>query len=410
MKIAKHPPQLIHIMPRAAKVFVHFLKNIQHGELRLIFPDGTEQIFAGKHAGVSAVLKLDDIAVCEAILARGDIGFGETYMRGMWHSPDIAKLIHLAVNNRNELSTLIGGKAFLVVWYRLKHLLRRNSLAGSRKNILAHYDLGNEFYAHWLDSGMTYSAALFEQENSHSPESQQSLEHAQDKKYLRIAEKLALKKGAHVLEIGCGWGGFAQTAIEKFGATVEGVTLSPSQLHYAQKRLQKLNLDHYAKLTLTDYRAIQGRYDYIVSIEMFEAVGEDYWATYFAALKRLLNKNGRAMIQTITIADAQFESYRKGTDFIQQYIFPGGMLPSVVRFTELADAAGLRVVERHAFGLDYARTLKLWRERFEEKWHEISPLGFDERFRRLWKFYLAYCEGGFRAGATDVYQFELRHA
>jgi cyclopropane-fatty-acyl-phospholipid synthase len=347
---------------------------------------------------------LYDIGVCEALLARGDIGFGETYMSGLWTSPDIAKLINLAVENRTQLSSLIGGNALIVAWYRLKHLLRRNTKAGSRKNILAHYDLGNEFYRRWLDPSMTYSAALFEQDDT------RTLQQAQHRKYQRIADNLGILSDSHILEIGCGWGGFAETAIGQYGATLDGVTLSPSQLSYAEARLESKALHHRAKLTLTDYRDIQGHYDYIVSIEMFEAVGEQYWTTYFSTLKRLLKPTGKAMVQTITIANEQFHSYRTGTDFIQQYIFPGGMLPSVDKFTQLATQAELRVVNAHPFGCDYAKTLQIWRTHFEEKWNEIRPLGFDERFRRLWVFYLAYCEGSFLAGSTNVYQFELAHA
>jgi cyclopropane-fatty-acyl-phospholipid synthase len=391
-------------MPRAAKIFVQLLAKIDHGSLQLIFPDGSSQHFAGSKNGTHATLQLYDMAVCEALLARGDIGFGETYMSGLWTSPDIAKLINLAVENRTQLSSLIGGNALIVAWYRLKHWLRRNTKAGSRKNILAHYDLGNEFYRRWLDPSMTYSAALFEQDDT------RTLQQAQHRKYERIADNLGIHNDSHILEIGCGWGGFAETAIGKYGATLDGVTLSPSQLSYAEARLESKAMHHRANLSLTDYRDIQGHYDFIVSIEMFEAVGEQYWTTYFSTLKRLLKPTGKAMVQTITIADEQFHSYRKGTDFIQQYIFPGGMLPSVDKFTQHATQAGLRVVNAHPFGGDYAKTLQIWRAHFEEKWHEILPLGFDERFRRLWVFYLAYCEGSFLAGSTNVYQIELAHA
>ncbi|MEQ1588923.1 MAG: cyclopropane-fatty-acyl-phospholipid synthase family protein [Gallionella sp.] len=391
-------------MPRAAKIFVQLLEKIDYGSLHLIFADGSSQRFSGSKSGVEATLHLHDMKVCEALLARGDIGFGETYINGLWTSPDIAKLIILAVENRTQLSSLMGGSVLPIAWYRLKHLLRRNTKAGSRKNILAHYDLGNEFYRRWLDPSMTYSAALFEQDDT------RTLQQAQHSKYERIADNLGIQRDSHILEIGCGWGGFAETAIGKYGAKLDGVTLSPSQLSYAEARVKKMALQNRANLSLTDYRDIQGHYDFIVSIEMFEAVGEQYWTTYFATLKRLLKPMGKAMVQTITIADEQFHSYRKGTDFIQQYIFPGGMLPSVTKFTQLATQAGLRVVNAHPFGSDYAKTLQIWRAHFEDKWHEIRPLGFDERFRRLWVFYLAYCEGSFLAGSTNVYQIELAHA
>ena len=391
-------------LPRSTQVFIALVQKIRYGSLQLTLPDGTVAHFLGTQAGPQASLQLDDFAVCEALLARGDIGFGETYIAGLWRSPDIAALIQLAIANRAEFASLVGGNALRVAWYRLKHLLRRNSRAGSRKNILAHYDLGNAFYAHWLDGSMTYSSALF------TGDTTQTLQQAQSQKYRRIANQLGLHRDANVLEIGCGWGGFAEAAIGQYGARVAGVTLSPSQLNFAQTRLEKLALHERANLSLTDYRDVRGQYDFIVSIEMFEAVGERYWPTYFAALKRLLKPAGKAMVQTITIADAQFASYRKGSDFIQQYIFPGGMLPSLGKFTELAHAAGLRVVDAHPFGPDYAHTLRHWRAEFEAKWQHIAPLGFDEKFRRLWYFYLAYCEGGFEAGATNVYQIQLEHA
>ncbi|MGB7650504.1 MAG: cyclopropane-fatty-acyl-phospholipid synthase family protein [Gallionella sp.] len=389
--------------PRATQVFIALLQKIRHGGLHLTMHDGSQHHFGDAHMGVQARLHLHDERVCEALLARGDIGFGETYMEGWWSSSDIAALIQIAVQNRAEFSSLLGGNALRVGWYRIKHLLRRNTRAGSRKNILAHYDLGNAFYAHWLDSSMTYSSALFAGDYT------QTLQQAQSQKYSRIANQLGLHQSAQVLEIGCGWGGFAEAAIGRYGAQVDGVTLSPSQLSFAQARLKKLGLHERANLTLTDYRDVRGHYDFIVSIEMFEAVGEAYWPTYFAALKRLLKADGKALVQTITIADAQFASYRKGTDFIQQYIFPGGMLPSLEKFTELANAAGLRVVDAHPFGADYAHTLRHWRAEFAARWHDIAPLGFDEKFRRLWHFYLAYCEGGFDAGATNVYQIQLEH-
>jgi cyclopropane-fatty-acyl-phospholipid synthase len=391
-------------LPRPAQVLIALLQKIRHGALHLTLPDGSQLHFGEARTGVQARLHVHDWRVCEALLARGDIGFGETFMDGGWNSPDIAALIHLAVANRAELSSLLGGNTVYLAWYRLKHYLRRNSRAGSRKNILAHYDLGNEFYAHWLDASMTYSSAWFAGDYT------QTLQQAQTNKYRRIASQLGIRNDAQVLEIGCGWGGFAEIAVAEFGAKLAGVTLSPSQLKFAQTRLAKLGLHERANLSLTDYRDVSGHYDFIVSIEMFEAVGEAYWPTYFAALKRLLKPSGKAMVQTITIADEQFADYRKGTDFIQQYIFPGGMLPSLAKFTELADAAGLRVVEAQPFGRDYAHTLRHWRAEFAAKWQDIAPLGFDEKFRRLWHFYLAYCEGGFDAGATNVYQIQLEHA
>jgi cyclopropane-fatty-acyl-phospholipid synthase len=278
---------------------------------------------------------------------------------------------------------------------RLRHWLNRNSRQGSRRNIMAHYDLGNEFYAQWLDPTMTYSSALF-------AGGEASLAGAQVAKYSRILERLQAAPGQRILEIGCGWGGFAEAATGQ-GLALTGLTLSPAQLAWAQRRVPS------ADLRLQDYRDVNGRFDHIVSIEMFEAVGERYWPAYFRTLARCLKPQGRAVVQSIVIRDELFASYRRGTDFIQQYIFPGGMLPSPSVFAREAGRQGLCVRDAFAFGDDYARTLALWREQFEARWPQIAALGFDETFRRLWRFYLAYCEAGFRAGNIDVMQFELAH-
>ena len=281
-------------------------------------------------------------------------------------------------------------------WYWLKHRLRRNSRAGSRRNIHAHYDLGNEFYRLWLDPGLTYSSAWFDGHYD------MPLAEAQTAKYQRICTVLDLRPGMRVLEIGCGWGGFAELA-DRAGLKVTGLTLSPAQLAWAQHRVPA------ADLRLQDYRDNKEQFDHVVSIEMFEAVGERWWPTYFRTVANALKPEGRAVIQSITIRDDLFAAYRKGTDFIQQYVFPGGMLPSRAAFRSAAARQGLAVRNEYAFGLDYARTLAEWRVAFEARWPEIQKLGFDETFRRLWRMYLCYCEAGFRAGSIDVVQFELAH-
>jgi cyclopropane-fatty-acyl-phospholipid synthase len=269
------------------------------------------------------------------------------------------------------------------------------------RNIHAHYDLGNDFYRLWLDGSMTYSAGLFEGDH------RRSLEQAQAAKYERICRQLALGPAHRVLEIGCGWGGFAEYAARTRGCRVHGVTLSTEQLAFAEKRIDAAGLSLLATFELIDYRDVEGSFDHIVSIEMFEAVGEHYWPDYFRQLHARLKRGGRAIVQTIVIADALFERYRSGTDFIQQYVFPGGMLPSPEVFARQAAGADLSVIDRLAFGGDYALTLAHWHRSFDAAWPEIAAQGFDERFRRLWRFYLAYCEAGFRSGATDVYQFLL---
>lgn len=312
-------------------------------------------------------------------------------------------MLTLLAENRDTLAHALYGSAWALAGARLRHAFNANTRAGSKRNILAHYDLGNDFYRLWLDPGMSYSSALYADESDHP------LAAAQEAKNRRILSKLRARPGQRVLEIGCGWGGFAELAARD-GLQVHGITLSPSQLAYAQERMARADLGDRVGLSLTDYRDLAGRYDHIVSVEMFEAVGERWWPAWFAAVARNLAPGGRAVAQVITIRDDLFARYRKGTDFIQQMVFPGGMLPSAAAFRRQAERAGLEVREAFAFGGDYARTLAEWTRNFEAAWPQIARLGFDERFRRLWRFYLAYCEAGFAAGSTDVVQFELAHA
>lgn len=382
----------IPLAPDVRTVF-RLLENLQGGMLELRLPDGALASFGKGVPGV--VLEVNDEAMFGRVLARGDVGFAEAYLDGQWDTPDLTGLLTLLAKNRDGLGRALYGQWSGLLAARLRHLFNRNSRAGSKRNIMAHYDLGNEFYRAWLDDTMSYSAALFSS-------STDKLETAQVAKYLRILDRLQARPGERILEIGCGWGGFAAVA-SQLGLPVTGLTLSPAQLDWAQQRVPE------ADLRLQDYRDIKEKYEHIVSIEMFEAVGERWWPTYFATIARALQPGGRAVIQTITICDDLFPTYRKGTDFIQQYIFPGGMLPAKNEFRRQAGRQGLVVHDEFAFGLDYARTLSLWRETFEAHWPRIAALGFDDSFRRLWRFYLAYCEAGFRAGTIDVVQFELSH-
>ncbi len=385
-------------MPAQAKLILQLLKKIKHGSLRLECPDHTVLHYGDQSQPVT--LSFKNWQPCIAAVKSGDIGFAESYIQGDWTTDNLPRLLEFFIHNRQAVETAIYGTWWGSLLYRIKHIFNRNSRSGSRRNIHAHYDIGNHFYRLWLDPSMTYSSALFKEE-------QYSLEQAQQAKYARIYSQIDGHAGSKILEIGCGWGGFAECAT-KLGAHVTGLTLSTEQLEFARARLADAGLDQHADLRLQDYRDTKGEFDAIASIEMFEAVGENYWDSYFSCVAQRLKTGGKACIQTITIADELFERYRKGTDFIQQYIFPGGMLPSPTVFRARAEKHGLDVVDECAFGLDYARTLSIWDQSFQAKKAEIFALGFDERFKRTWEFYLAYCEAGFRAKSIDLFQFTLQ--
>lgn len=389
--------------PAAARWLFRMLGQLQCGSIDVSCPDGRKLSFTGARSGPHADLQLKDWQVCSDLLSRGDIGLAEAFIDGRADSADLMQLLLLGALNERAVEQAIHGRWWATLAYRLRHWLRPNSRRGSRRNIEAHYDLGNDFYSLWLDPSMTYSSALFEGDAG------RSLTDAQQAKYARILHALDARPGDHILEIGCGWGGFAEFAA-RAGCRVTGITISPSQLDYAQRRIAAAGLQDSVALQLMDYRDLDGQFDHVVSIEMFEAVGERYWPGYFAAVRERLRPGGRALVQSITIAEEKFERYRAGTDFIQQYIFPGGMLPSPGRFRKEAAAQGLSVCEMHGFGLDYAETLQRWHQQFNAAAQQVQDLGFDPRFMRTWQFYLAYCEAGFRARATDVVQAVLTHA
>ena len=383
----------------STRLFLAMLERLNHGHLELITPHGTTLTFGDLRQPPSAQLRILDWRACGAILRAGDIGFGEAYGNGWVDTPDLAALLRLAMRNRKALSSAVEGGRLASWWYRLRHLLRSNTRTGSRRNIHAHYDLGNDFYQLWLDPSMTYSSAIFSQPG-------QSLASAQAAKYQRIIDQLGLRSGDRVLEIGCGWGGFAEHAA-RLGIRVHGVTISPAQLAFAQDRLRHQQLDHLAHLELCDYRDLDGQYDAIVSIEMFEAVGERFWQTYFDTVAARLKSGGRALIQSITIDEAVFERYRDSADFIREFIFPGGMLPSHERFSRGAQRAGLATRDRFHFGRDYAETLRRWHRQFTERRAQVLAQGFDAAFLRTWEFYLAYCEAAFDSRNIDVVQYTL---
>jgi cyclopropane-fatty-acyl-phospholipid synthase len=388
--------------PWYARQVIHLLQEIEHGCLHLELPNGMELTVG--HGTPDAYLKFDQWSAFRDVLSKGDIGFAEGYISGAWHTSDLTGVLCLLANNRSALDQAIYGRWWGRLYSRLRHLLNANSLEGSRRNIASHYDLGNDFYALWLDPSMTYSSARFDGDLD------LSLQDAQTRKYQHMLDLLDLPDGQSLLEIGCGWGGFAEHAARTARHQVRGITLSREQLDYAKARIQQARLSETCSFAFQDYREETQQYDGIVSIEMFEAVGEAYWPAYFDTLKRGLKAGGRAVVQTILIDDALFERYRTGSDFIQQYVFPGGMLPSPSRFTEEAARAGLKVTAQERFGLDYAETLKRWRRTFHDQIDAVRNQGFDERFLRIWHFYLAYCEAGFLAGSIDVAQFRLEHA
>ncbi len=387
--------------PVAAQRVIQLLSRLRHGTLTVHWPDGSEQRFGQREAPL-AVLHVHDWSVCAEALKSGDIGFAEGYMRGDWTSPCVTDLLRVLIRNRREMEDMIYGHWAGRLFYRIKHFLNRNNRSNSRKNIHAHYDLGNAFYTLWLDGTMNYSSAWFDGDLS------RPMQAAQTAKVRRALRMTQVKPGDRVLEIGCGWGALAEAATTEFGAHLTGVTLSTEQLAFAQQRLQGLHRADQVDLRLQDYRDIQdGPYDAVCSIEMIEAVGREYWPTYFASVARLLKPGGRACIQSIVIDDSLFERYLQSTDFIQQYIFPGGCLPSPSAFRKQAQAAGLQVVDALKFGPDYAETLRRWRHGFMAQLTAVRQLGFDESFIHLWEFYLAYCEAAFDEHNIDVVQFTL---
>mgnify|MGYP002378253009 CR=1 FL=1 len=364
-------------------------------------PDGRRHtVSAGNGRGPCAKLRIVRTRALRRLLVGGDLAFAEAYIDGDWTTPDLTALIELALVNEVAAGVSFEASFLLKLVERLRHLSRWNTRSGSRRNIAHHYDLSNTFYSLWLDKSMSYSSALFSADD-------QSLSEAQAEKNRRLAGLLDLRPGLSLLEIGCGWGEFALMAARDYGCRVTAITLSRAQYEYTCSRVADAGLGDQVAVRLQDYRDVDGCYDRIASIEMFEAVGERYWARYFASLGGRLNAGGSAALQIITIEERRFETYRRRPDFIQKYIFPGGMLPSLPALRREIDQAGLRLTDTFMFGADYGRTLALWQHRFQTAWPEIQGLGFDARFKRMWEYYLAYCEAGFRTGSIDVGQFRL---
>jgi cyclopropane-fatty-acyl-phospholipid synthase len=370
------------------------------GAVTFVLPSGRELRIAGSKAGPESRLLVRDFRFMRRVLAAGDIGFAEGYMAGEWDTPDLSTLLTTFSLNWDRLARALAGNPLVRAADHVRHMFHANTRKGSRRNIHAHYDLGNAFYSRWLDPSMTYSSARYATPG-------QPLQAAQANKYLTLAQSMNLQAGQHVLEIGCGWGGFAEFAAKEVGARVTGITISQEQYDFARKRMFEQGLAERADIRLIDYRDVDGRYDRVASIEMFEAVGERYWPTYFDKIRQVLAPGGQAGLQIITIKDELFEGYRQRADFIQKYDFPGGMLPSEARLKAETARAGLAWRDLARFGQHYADTLAEWAARFEQAWDEVKAQGFDERFRRMWRFYLSYCEAGFRTERTNVVQLSL---
>ena len=373
------------------------------GALTMVTPEGAEIVIKGNEPGPEGRIDIRNYRFVRRSLTGGTIGFAEAYMDGDWETPDLSALLTVFSMNLDQISKVVEGNPLVRAWNFMSHLMHRNNRSGSKKNIHAHYDLGNAFYSQWLDQTMTYSSARFEHPG-------ESLEEAQRNKYASLARSIDLQADQSVLEIGCGWGGFAEFAAKEVGARVTGITISQAQYDFARKRMFDQGLAEKADIQLIDYRDVKGPFDRVASIEMFEAVGQEYWPTYFGKIRDVLRPGGRAGLQIITIREEFFDTYRRNPDFIQKYIFPGGMLPSEERLKPQTDRAGLDWSGVTRFGQDYADTLAIWGKRFEGVWDDVRNLGFDERFHKLWRFYLSYCEAGFRTERTNVIQLALHRA
>lgn len=390
-------------LPRRFNNVLSLLQGLEHGKLTIELPDKRVFKIEGKDSGPTANIKILNSDFFARLVREGENGFCESYLDGWWNTPDLIALLDVLLLNGDLFGSNLPGANVVRYYERLRHWLRSNSRAQARRNIAHHYDLGNDFYTKWLDETMTYSSALFET-------GKETLSEAQMNKYKLICDNLSLQPSDQVLEIGCGWGGFAEYAIKNYGVNVTGLTISKEQLEYSKKRSFEAGLGDRANFVMRDYRDERGIYDAIASIEMFEAVGEKYWPSYFNTVRDRLNPQGKAALQIITIGDDFFPHYRKNVDFIQKYIFPGGMLPSQIALKEQIEKAGLTSIKMDNFGQSYSQTLRIWHKQFNSVWTDIAPLGFDERFKRMWNFYFASCAAFFLSRTGDVAQLTLKKA
>jgi cyclopropane-fatty-acyl-phospholipid synthase len=387
-------------LPRVALLAIRFGSKLRRGTLDVTLPDGRRIRLGGVEPGPSAAMTLYNYGFATRLLNGGDIGIAEAYLRGEWDTPDLTQFLYLFCVNQDLIKAMLGDNPLMRFVQIVRHWFNRNTPRQARRNIYAHYDIGNAFYSAWLDPSMTYSSALYEDHVN-------DLTAAQHNKFRRLAEAIDLQPGQKLLEIGCGWGGFAEFAAKNYNVNVVGLTISKEQHDFARKRIQDAGLSEQVEIRFQDYRDERGQYDRIASIEMIEAVGEQFWPEYFSQIRDRLLPGGLAGIQAITIQDKFFQTYRREVDFIQRYIFPGGMLPSPSILKSMGDRFGVPVIRERIFGQDYAKTLATWRDNFRAAWPNLKPLGFDDRFKRLWEYYLAYCEAGFLSGNIDVRQVIL---
>ena len=383
------------------KIADNFLIKLKKGDLSVIYPSGENRLFSGDKSGYSADIKLNNYKIFSKLLRKGATGFAESYMDGDFETSDLSKLLLFGNDNETDYLQTKTDKSFIDYYVKIKHYLNENTKYKSKKNIEYHYDLGNNFYKYWLDQSMTYSSAIF-------PTKECDLFSAQINKYKQIAEPMNLNENSNLLEIGCGWGGFSAYVAKNFKTKVKAITISREQFEFASQHILDEGLNEKVTIEMRDYRDIKERYSSVASIEMFEAVGKKYWSTFLKVIQNSLTHDGIASLQIITIDDKKAKKYQNTPDFIQQYIFPGGVLPSKIQLETLSNEIGMSIVELNNFKNSYAKTLQIWNHKFQDSWPDIAAQGFSLRFKKMWEYYLSYCEVGFLTGATDVSQFILK--
>ncbi len=383
------------------KLLQNFLSKIKYGNLVVKFPSGEEKIYSGIDESLTASIHIHDYNFLSYIFKKGAVGYAEAYMKGLYSTQNLTNLLMLSFKNEKHFLNNINSNIFYNTLSKIKHFLKDNSKSQSKKNIKYHYDLGNKFYEKWLDQSMTYSSAIFDNKNT-------NLSDAQQNKYKKIADSLSLNENSKTLEIGCGWGGFSSFVAKNYKCKVDAITISKQQFDYTASKIQKEGLGEKVAVHFKDYREINNKYSNIASIEMFEAVGKKYWNSYFDIIQNSLSENGKAALQIITIDEGRAKDYQTQPDFIQQYIFPGGMLPTKTQLDISAKEVGLKCLELLSFGKSYAKTLNIWNSQFQNSWNDVARFGFDKKFKRMWEFYFSYCETGFLSGSTDVSHFLIK--